>query len=249
MKFNFSAYTGYLWTDRPFFERIRMAKLHGFHSIEFHDEPHSQDLQALKTLLSILELPVNTMNTRMGDSFGCAAFPDQRLRAEKELLDAIRIAEAIGAEALHILAGVTQDTPSAYEAFTENLEYALENSKIQIVIEPICEEQLSGYFLKSLTQAAQILDGINNPRLKIMFDCYHVFRQSGDVLKNFAKYVDKIGYVQISAAELRAEPFKGALDYSFLLPQFQALGYKGPLGCEYRPKNKTEDGLSWRDQF
>ena len=81
MKFNFSANTGYLWTDRPFFERIRMAKLHGFHSIEFHDEPHSQDLQALKTLLSILELPVNTMNTRMGDSFGCAAFPDQRLRA------------------------------------------------------------------------------------------------------------------------------------------------------------------------
>jgi len=249
MEFNFSANTGYLWTDLPFFERIKMAKLHGFHSVEFHDEPHSQDLVALKTLLSQLKLPVNSMNAHMGQSFGCAALPDEIPRARKDIREAIGIAEDIGVKALHILAGVTEDTSDAHEVFCANLEYALEHSMIEILIEPVCEEQLPGYFLKTVTQAAQVLDVINNPRLKIMFDCYHVFTQTGDVLKTFAKYVDKIGHVQISAAELRAEPFKGVLDYSLLLPQFQALGYQGPLGCEYRPKTKTADGLRWRDQF
>jgi len=108
---------------------------------------------------------------------------------------------------------------------------------------------LPGYFLRTLEQAGQVLDAVNNPRLKIMFDCYHVFTQSGDLLEHFSRYVDKIGHIQIAAAEQRAEPFPGTLDYGILLPQFQALGYEGAFGCEYRPNSKTEAGLSWRDQF
>ncbi len=73
-------------------KRIKMAKLHGFHSVEFHDEPHSQDLVALKTLLSQLNLPVNSMNAYMGQSFGCAALPDEIPRARKDIREAIVIA-------------------------------------------------------------------------------------------------------------------------------------------------------------
>ena len=82
-----------------------------------------------------------------------------------------------------------------------------------------------------------------------MFDCYHVFRESGDLESNFAAHADKIGHVQIAAAEARAEPFPGALDYSRLLPKFQQLGYTGAFGCEYRPTGKTEDGLGWSNSI
>ena len=117
------------------------------------------------------------------------------------------------------------------------------------MIEPVCEEQLPGYFLKNIDQAAAIINKIDHPRLKIMFDCYHIYRESGDLVKNFADHADKIGHIQIAAAENRAEPFPGALDYSDILPEFKRLGYQGAFGCEYRPSSSTEGGLAWRDPF
>ena len=233
MEFNFSANTGYLWKELPFIDRIKMAKLHSFNSLEFHDEPHGVNLVELKKLLSDSELNVNGMNVRMGDTFGCAAIPDQSDKAQNEIKDAITIAEDLGAKALHILSGVTKHNQNSINTFISNLKFALDNSKILILIEPVCEEQLPGYFLRTIDQAAAIIDTIDHPRLKIMFDCYHIYKESGDLVKNFADHADKIGHVQIAAAENRAEPFPGALNYSDILPEFKRLGYQGAFGCEY----------------
>ena len=249
MDFNFSANTGYLWKELPFIDRIKMAKRHGFCSLEFHDEPHKENLAGLKNLLSKIELNVNGMNVRMGDTFGCAAIPDQLDKARNEIKDAITIAEDLGAKGLHILSGVTEYNKTSISTYISNLNFALDNSKISILIEPVCEEQLSGYFLRTIDQAAAIIDKIDHPRLKIMFDCYHIYKESGDLVKNFADHADKIGHVQIAAAENRAEPFPGALNYSDILPEFKRLGYQGAFGCEYRPSGSTEGGLGWRDPF
>ena len=226
-----------------------MAKRHAFCSLEFHDEPHKENLAGLKNLLSEIELNVNGMNARMGDTFGCAAIPDQSDKARNEIKDAITIAEDLGAKALHILSGVTEYNKTSISTYISNLNFALDNSKISILIEPVCEEQLSGYFLRTIDQAAAIIDKIDHPRLKIMFDCYHIYKESGDLVKNFADHADKIGHVQIAAAENRAEPFPGALNYSDILPEFKRLGYQGAFGCEYRPSGSTEGGLGWRDPF
>ena len=249
MKFNFSANTGYLWKELPFFDRIKMAKLHGFNSLEFHDEPHEENLAELKKLLSDSALNVNGMNVRMGDTFGCAAIPDQSDKAKREIKDAITLAEGLGAKALHILSGVTEHNQNSTNRFISNLKFALDNSKIFILIEPVCEEQLPGYFLRTIDQAAAIIDKIHHPRLKIMFDCYHVYKESGDLVENFTNHADKVGHIQIAAAENRAEPFPGVLDFNHIVPEFKRLGYRGAFGCEYRPASSTESGLSWRDPF
>ena len=249
MDFNFSANTGYLWKELPFIDRLKMAKRHAFRSLEFHDEPHKENLAGLKNLLSEIELNVNGMNVRMGNTFGCAAIPDQSDKARNEIKDAITIAEDLGAKALHILSGVTEYNKTSISTYISNLNFALDNSKISILIEPVCEEQLSGYFLRTIDQAAAIIDKIDHPRLKIMFDCYHIYKESGNLVKNFADHADKIGHVQIAAAENRAEPFPGALNYNDILPEFKRLGYQGAFGCEYRPSGSTEGGLGWRDPF
>ena len=216
MEFNFSANTGYLWKELPFIDRIKMAKLHSFNSLEFHDEPHGVNLVELKKLLSDSELNVNGMNVRMGDTFGCAAIPDQSDKAKNEIKDAITIAEDLGAKALHILSGVTEHNQNSINTFISNLKFALDNSKILILIEPVCEEQLPGYFLRTIDQAAAIIDTIDHPRLKIMFDCYHIYKESGDLVKNFTNHAHKVGHIQIAAAENRAEPFPGVLDLSLI---------------------------------
>ena len=225
-----------------------MAKRYGFTSLEFHDEARSEDRNNLKQLLSKIDLPINSANVSMGKTFGCAVIPQYADQARKDINEAADIAEDIGAGALHVLAGIKAD-PNALETFLGTLRYTLKRFPRTILIEPVCHEQLPGYFLRRIVQTADVLREMNHPRLKIMFNCYLVFRETGDLVDSFSAHADKIGHVQIAATEGRPEPFLGAIDYAFLLPEFQKLGYAGAFGCEYRPTGKTEDSVSWRNDI
>lgn len=246
--FRFSANLGYLWGELPFLDRIRAAADHGFDGVEFHDEAQTTDRVALRAVLAETGLPVYGLNVRMGDTIGCAAIPDMKDQARRNLDHAIEIAQDIGAGAIHVLSGVTS-APGASDAYLESLGYALEQSDCTILIEPICAEQIPGYHLRTIDQAADVLTQLSHPRLKIMFDCYHIHVETGDVAGKFATYADQIGHVQIAAAEARGAPYPGALDYAQLLPEFQAAGYAGAFGCEYRPAQSTAASLGWRDAF
>ena len=244
--FRYSANTGYLWRELPFLDRIRHAARHGFDGLEFHDEAQREDRATLKSTLAEAGLPVFGLNIRMGDTIGCAALPDHAAQARDDIDAAIELAEDIGARAIHVLAGVTSDD-AALGTYLDNLRYALERTDRTILIEPVSHNQMPGYFLRTIDQAASILEQVNHPRLRIMFDCFHIHMESGDVAQAFRDHADKIAHVQISAAEGRAEPLPGALDYSSLLPLFRSLGYSGAFGCEYRPATTTEAGLGWRE--
>ena len=98
-----------------------MAKRHAFNSLEFHDEAHKENLTELKSLLSETELNVNGMNVRMGDTFGCAAIPDQSEKAKNEIKEAIKIAEDLGARALHIMSGVTEYNQTSHTHILSHL--------------------------------------------------------------------------------------------------------------------------------
>ena len=245
-RYEFSANTGYLWTELPFLDRIRQAAVHGFDAVEFHDEARGTDRHELKEVLAETALPVGGINVRMEETFGCAAIPGQGDQAKRDVDEAIEVAEGIDADAIHVLAGLACGQ-AAHAAFLQTLRHALGHTDRTILIEPVCAEQLPGYFLRTIEQAAEVVSDIGHPRLKIMFDCYHVFRESGDLLANFSAHAGNIGHVQIAAAESRAEPFPGEIDYGNLLPAMRSRGYAGRFGCEYRPVSTTEDGLSWRD--
>jgi len=45
------------------------------------------------------------------------------------------------------------------------------------------------------------------------------------------------------AGRRRAE--YGEINYPFLFGFFDRIGYKGWIGCEYRPATRTEEGLGW----
>ncbi len=247
-RYEFSANTGFLWSDLPFLDRIRQAAIHGFDAVEFHDEARRTDRRELKEVLAQTALPVGGINVCMEETFGCAAIPGQGDQAKRDVDEAIEIAEDIDADAIHVLAGRTLGQ-AAHAAFLKTLRHALGHTDRTILIEPVCAEQLPGYFLRTIEQAADVISEIGHPRLKIMFDCYHIYREGGDLMANFSLHADNIGHVQIASAEGRAEPFPGEIDYGDLLPAMRSCGYAGRIGCEYRPVGATEDGLSWRDTF
>ncbi len=246
--YRFSANTGYLWQELPFLDRIRRAAATGFDAVEFHDEVQRTDLSQLNDTLAETGLPVLGINIRMGDTIGSAAMPHAAEQTKRDIAAAADIAERIGATGIHVLAGIAEGR-SAHKTYVDNLHFALESTGLAILIEPVCREQLPGYFLRDIDQARQVIQEIDHPRLKILFDCYHVHRESGSILENFQNHADRIGHVQIAAAEDRAEPFPGELDYGALLPAFVQAGYTGVFGCEYRPQTTTDAGLHWRAEL
>ena len=100
-----AANLGFLWKELPLLERIARAKHAGFTAVEFHDEAQSQDLGVLKDALAEAHLPVPSINTRMGETSGAAAIPEQAALARADIDDAIRVAMAVNAKAIHVVAG------------------------------------------------------------------------------------------------------------------------------------------------
>jgi len=68
---------------------------------------------------------------------------------------------------------------------------------------------------------------------------------SGDLIRRFEKHLPLIGHVQVAGVPLRREPDEGEVNYPDIFAALDRLGYAGFVGCEYRPRARTEDGLAW----
>lgn len=55
---------------------------------------------------------------------------------------------------------------------------------------------------------------------------------------------------QIAQVPNRHEPnADGEINYSYVFKQLEAIGYKDWIGCEYKPKNGSLNGLTWIHHF
>jgi hydroxypyruvate isomerase len=67
----------------------------------------------------------------------------------------------------------------------------------------------------------------------------------GDVLKGLEAAMPLIGHVQVAGVPARNEPTTGELDDLRIFRALDDLGYRGWVGCEYRPAAGTLAGLGW----
>lgn len=248
MTYVFAANTGFLWKERPFTERIANAAAAGFDALEFHDEVQRSDPDAVKSAIKAAGLPVLGLNIRMGDTAGTAACPGTEAQFTKDLAAAITAADLVGAPSIHVLSGFAAGA-EAQATFVANLTTACAQWSGTILIEPICHAKMPGYFLHDIHLAAQVIDAVGAPNLKIMFDVFHIETEHGRAAALFSTYRDLIGHVQIANVPDRAEPVGGTLDIPALCQDMRDQGYTGAFGCEYAPTTTVEEGLGWRAAY
>lgn len=245
----FSANLGFLWTELPLPDAIRAAHRAGFDAVECH-WPYATDPSAVRAALGETGLPLIGINTVRGgpDEFGLAALPGRRDEARAAIDEAFDYGAAVGAGAVHVMAGKGGDA----SAFADSLGHACDRAAaagMTALIEPINTRDLPGYHLATLEQAAEIVTRIGRPELKVMFDAYHVQIMGGDLVCRFEAHRAVVGHVQIAAVPSRAEPDEGEVAYGRVLAAFEAAGYTGHVGAEYRPRAGTDAGLGWLAAF
>jgi hydroxypyruvate isomerase len=104
---------------------------------------------------------------------------------------------------------------------------------------------MPGYFLSTQADAHAIREAVGEPNLKVQMDFYHAQIMEGDITMTLKKYFEHIGHIQIASVPDRHEPDDGEVDYRYVFRLLDQLGYAGWVGCEYRPRARTEDGLGW----
>jgi hydroxypyruvate isomerase len=164
---------------------------------------------------------------------------------------ALDYALAAGTTRLHALAGIVPpeaDLAECHDTFIQNLRYACERlgpHGITLLIEPINNRDMPGYFLNYQQAAHALLEQVGAPNLKVQMDFYHAQIMEGDIISTFRQHLPNIGHVQIASVPDRHEPDVGELNYPWLFAMMDEAGYDGWIGCEYRPRHGTTAGLGW----
>jgi len=250
----YSANIGFMWPDRPLLERIAAAGRAGFRAIEMHwpyDVPAKVIAAACRDA-GVEVVGLNTVRGRPGE-FGLGALPGREADFAASFAQALDYAEVLGAPFIHAMAGAIDGHDAAAErTLVANLTAAADQAAaagVGVLLEALNPRDNPGYFYSTVERAAEIIGKVGRPNIKLMFDCYHVGSGQGDILPRLKALLPVIGHIQIAAVPSRAEPDEGEIAYDRVLAAIDALGYAGWIGCEYKPRGNTDDGLVWFDRL
>ncbi len=248
----FAANLSFLFTERPFLERFAAARACGFQAVEMHF-PYEHSKAALREALDRNGLTAVLLNTAPGardGDFGLAAQPGRREEFKQAFAQSLDYATAMGAGLIHVMSGVVAPAQraAARETFFENLAWASDAAKgsgIQLLIEPLNSRDKADYFVSRSDEVVELLQVLQRPDVKLLFDFYHVQIMEGDLALRLERHWSHIGHFQFASVPGRAEPDAGEIAYAFLFALLDRLGWPGWVAAEYRPRAQTEAGLGW----
>ncbi|AEA63110.1 MULTISPECIES: 2-oxo-tetronate isomerase [Burkholderia] len=250
----FAANLSMMYTEHPFLERFAAAARDGFRAVEYLF-PYDFAADELKARLADAGLVQALFNAPPGDwaagERGFASLPGREDEFRRAFDTALDYARVLGNDKLHVMAGLLPagaDRARHREVYLRNLAHAAEAARaagILVVIEPINTRDMPGYFLNRQDDAQAICREVGAPNLRVQFDCYHCQIVEGDIAVKLKRDFAGIGHIQVAGVPERHEPDLGELNYPYLFELIDTLGYDGWIGCEYRPKAGTSEGLGW----
>ncbi len=250
----FAANLSMMFTEVPFLDRFARARAAGFEAVEFLF-PYEHPAEEIAARLKGEGLSQVLFNAPPGDwtagERGIAAIPGRGEEFREGIRRALDYCAVLGCPRLHVMAGlipagVPRDALLA--TYAMNLAFAAEEGAkvgVKPVIEPINWRDIPGFFLHTTDQAAAVIQAIGPARIGLQFDLYHCQVTEGDVVKRVEKHLPLIAHMQVADTPGRHEPGTGEVNWPFVFERIDALGFRGWIGCEYRPKAVTEDGLGW----
>jgi hydroxypyruvate isomerase len=253
----FAANLTLMYTEHAFADRFAAAASDGFDAVECLF-PYELGTDELARRLRDQRLSLVLFNLSPGDwasgERGLAALTGREAEFAASVDTALAYAQALGCRQLHAMAGLVPADASADDraamhcTYVANLRRAarrLAPHGITLLIEPINTRDMPGYFLNHQQTAHDLVAEVGEPNLKVLMDLYHCQVMEGDVTTRLRRHIDGIGHLQIAGVPERHEPDSGELNYPFLFELIDALGYRGHVGCEYRPRGGTSAGLGW----
>jgi hydroxypyruvate isomerase len=244
-----------LYNDVDFLERFEAAANSGFKGVEYLF-PYAYPKEQVAERLHKHGLAQVLHNLPAGDwaqgERGIACDPRRVGEFQDGVFKAIEYAKALDCKQLNCLAGISPadvDAEKIRATLVDNLRFAareLGKAGIKLLMEPINTYDIPRFFLCRTAQAVDIVRDVGSSNLFLQYDIYHMQRMEGELANTIKANLKQIAHLQLADNPGRNEPGSGEINYRFLFEFIDGIGYDGWIGCEYKPKGKTVDGLAWR---
>jgi hydroxypyruvate isomerase len=251
---NLAANLTMMFNEVEFLQRFDAAADAGFKGVEALF-PYGYDKNQLSDILNNRNLEFVLHNLPPGDwdagERGIACIPDRVGEFQGGVETAIEYATILNCKQLNCLSGIAPKSANkdiVTETFISNLKFAadaLQNKGIRLLIEPINTMDIPGIFLNNTSQALEIMEIVGSNNLWLQYDIYHMQIMEGDITRSIEKHFEMIKHMQLADNPGRHEPGTGEINYPFVFNAIDQMGYDGWIGCEYKPKNDTIQGLGW----
>ena len=142
-----------------------------------------------------------------------------------------------------------QDRPVALATLRDNLRWAAPRAAsrgVTLTLEGLNRHDVPGYCYATARQVIDVLAELDDPNVRLQFDLYHTAKEGLSPRVEIEHARPWIAHVQIAGLPDRHEPGAGDAVMFDALRWLDAAGYKGWVGCEYRPRGDTSAGLAWR---
>lgn len=135
---------------------------------------------------------------------------------------------------------------TAYKALTQLAELGEEHQMTYTLEVLNTKVDHAGYSLNTVEDTVRLIQEVDSPHVKILFDIYHTQIEEGNVVELLRKFHPYIGHIHVADVPGRHEPGTGELNYRFVAKVLREVGYEGVVGLEAYP---LEDSYRALDRF
>ena len=229
-------------------EALALAKEQGYQAFELFNWHDPEELQGYTAAMKKYGLHCACISAGRGiRAPECSLTdPSEQDGFLQEITASIQVAQELGTKSLVALTGLeragvprTQQLDSCVAGLRAAAPL-LEKSGQQIILEPINTlVTRPGFFLASAREGFEILQRVDSPNVKLLFDIYHVQISDGDLIGQIRNNIDLIGHFHIGDHPGRMQPGTGEINYRNVLHaiyDFQESGqFDGYSALEYHP--------------
>jgi hydroxypyruvate isomerase len=234
-----------VFTDLPFEQRLEKVAEAGYRNVELvgeYDRWTDSDFNR-----------ANAKRKELGITFDCtaglkhgAANPEEREALLGELRRALPIMERIGCPSMILLSGNRisgmsrdrqhQSCVDTLKAAAEAVEGKTVNGQpVRLLLETIDPEENPQYFLTQLLEALDVVQTVNHPQVRLLYDFYHEQIAAGNLIAKLEKSFSCLVLVHIADVPGRHQPGTGEINYQNIFRKLAELNFKGMVAMEFHP--------------
>ena len=120
-----------------------------------------------------------------------------------------------------------------------------EQAGVDLYLEPLnVTTDHPGNFLRDTRTAAELVRLVGSPRLRVLFDLYHMQLSEGHLCDTIRQYADTFGHVHAADAPGRHEPGTGEIAFPRVYQALEQAGYTGFVSYELFPARSTAEAVA-----
>ncbi len=240
-----------LWTvyeNLPFEQRLEKIAEAGYRNVELvgeYEKWSGEDFRKANRKRRELGL---TFDTTAGLEHGLTD-PRARQAFLDDLRQALKIMEKIECPSIIVMSGDTvagMSREPQHESCVEGLKRAaelVEGKNVKLLLENIDPEENPNYYLTSVAEGFKIIEKVNHPQVKFLYDFFHEQIAEGNLIEKLERNIDKVALVHIADVPGRHEPGTGEINYDNIFKKLGQLEYRGYAAMEFLPTGDPVESL------